>query len=377
MTGRQKIEAAFSPGGSPGFAAVIPYEDLYVRDSWHRVTSCPWWWRHEPSIDRQLRWRAQAHAAMGHDWAYLPLFHPRAHREHTRIEETNEGVFAVDVRDGVRTQLFPPEPGGWARAGAVQSVHPSNPPDTIDDIDSLIPPPEPNWAESVVEDGRADLARAVLADFGRDLYPIGQVSTPLWNCYGLWGFEGLMERVIERPELVKHACARFLDLSVAGAQVAAALGARGIWMEECLTDQIGPEAFAELHLPFLRRLVDAIRELGLHSIYYFCGNPAGKWDLILSAGADALALEEGKKGFSIDIEDVVDRVGGRCAVLGNLDAIGVLQDGSEESLRAEIHRQAAAGRRNGGRFVMSLGSPATPDTPPERLRLYCDLVREA
>ena len=85
-------------------------------------------------------------------------------------------------------------------------------------------------------------------------------------------------------------------------------------------------------------------------------------------------LEESKKGFKIDIEDVVDVVQGRIAVLGNLDAIGVLQGGSEQDLEAEIARQVRVGRRNKGRFIMSIGSPVTPATPVERVRHYCDLV---
>ena len=70
------------------------------------------------------------------------------------------------------------------------------------------------------------------------------------------------------------------------------------------------------------------------------------------------------------------RATGRCAVFGNLDAVGVLQDGTDAALRAEVARQLEAGRRAEGRFVMSLGSPVTPGTPVARVRQYCDLVRE-
>jgi uroporphyrinogen-III decarboxylase len=152
------------------------------------------------------------------------------------------------------------------------------------------------------------------------------------------------------------------------------MGAAGVWIEDCLTDMVGPEAFESLNVRFLRPLVQEIRAAGMHSIHYFCGNPKGKWDQLLAVGADAIALEESKKGFEIDIEDVVDVVQGRMAVLGNLDAIGILQDGSEQELAAEIDRQVRAGRRNKGRFVMSIGSPVTPATPVERVRRYCDLV---
>jgi uroporphyrinogen-III decarboxylase len=59
-----------------------------------------------------------------------------------------------------------------------------------------------------------------------------------------------------------------------------------------------------------------------------------------------------------------------------LDAIVLLESGTEQEIRAEVARQIAAGRRNGSRFIMSLGSPVTPGTPVERVRLYCDLVHE-
>jgi uroporphyrinogen-III decarboxylase len=202
------------------------------------------------------------------------------------------------------------------------------------------------------------------------------VPAPLWRCYSLWGFEDMMVNIAARPDLVAHACQRYLAQGVHSARVGAALGAAGVWIEDCMTDMIGPEAFAALNVRTLSPLVEEIRALGLKSIYYFCGNPVNKWEHLLAVGADALALEESKKGFRIDIEDVVDRVGRRCAVLGNLDAIDLLPKGTEEDLRTEIARQIAAGRRNGGRFIMSIGSPVTPGTPVERVRLYCDLGHE-
>jgi len=114
----------------------------------------------------------------------------------------------------------------------------------------------------------------------------------------------------------------------------------------------------------------------MKSIYYYCGDPWGRFDAILDVGADAFHFEESKKGFRIDIEDIVEGAGKRGVVFGNLDAIGVLQDGSEDVLRAEIHRQLRAGRKNGNRFVMSTGSPITPGTSVQKVRRYTDIVRE-
>jgi uroporphyrinogen-III decarboxylase len=246
---------------------------------------------------------------------------------------------------------------------------------TPEALEALIPVPAPFDRSRYIADGRADLAAQMLSTFG-EVYPFCHVPSPLWLCYGLWGFEGMMSMIATRPDLVRYACKRFLARSVRAVHEAAALGAAGVWIEECLTDMISPEAFAQLNLPCVRDLVDEIRALGLQSIYYYCGDPAGKWELLLDAQADALSLEESKKGFVIDIAEVAERTRGRCALLGNLDAIDLLPNGTERQLRAEITRQIAAGRRNDSRFVMSLGSPVTPGTPVERVRLYCDLVHE-
>jgi uroporphyrinogen-III decarboxylase len=105
-------------------------------------------------------------------------------------------------------------------------------------------------------------------------------------------------------------------------------------------------------------------------------NPAGKWDLLLGAKADAISLEESKKGFTLDIENIVKNLHGSQTVLGNLDAINLLPDGSEKALRADVQRQIEAGRGNGSRFIMGIGSPITPGTSLERVKLYLKIVAE-
>jgi uroporphyrinogen-III decarboxylase len=282
-------------------------------------------------------------------------------------------VVRVDRRTGAEEELLRPAVGGWSPVGGLHSVSPPVPATTPDEIDALLPLPGDT---GLLEDGRGELAAALLAEFGATHYPLCHVSSPLWGCYGVWGFEGLMASIAERPDVVQYACERLLVIAQQGVRQAALIGAEGVWIEECLTDQISPADYARLNLPFLGRLVEAIRRHGMQSVYYYCGDPTDRWDLLLECGADALSLEESKKGFTVDVEEVVRQVRGRCAVLGNLDAIGLLAGGTEEQLRAEVARQVEAGRRNGGRFVMSLGSPVTPDTDVERVRRYCDLVHE-
>lgn len=374
MNGREKIAAALSAQGTGEIPAVICYEDIYIRDHWPQLTASPWWDALSPDIERQMCWRREVITKTGQDWFVLPAFYSREERESLSLDVRADGVYRYDRRYGKPERLAEPRIGGWSAVGQPESTRPIRLATGYEEIAALVPAPEPMDHDGCPDDGREDLAACLMTECGESLYPFCHVSSPLWRGYSLWGFEGLMLMIASRPDAVRYACERFLAQGLGAVRDAAARGAAGIWIEECMTDMISPQDFRALNLSFLRPLVEEIRGLGMQSIYYYCGNPGDRWGEILSSGADALSLEESKKGFIIDINDVVDRVQGHMAVLGNLDAIDLLPHAREDALRAEICRQIAAGRRNRGRFVMSLGSPVTPGTSVDRVRLYCDLV---
>jgi hypothetical protein len=375
VTGREKIEAAFTPAGAPEFAVVLCYEGIYTRDHFGTVTDCPWWWAQSPVLEQQLEWHRQAYARTGMDWFHLGNSYSSEERCRLRMEERRDGVYLVDTAGGTTRNVEEPRIAGWHTGASMESIHPDRLADTTAELDALVPVYADDDPMAVLAGGRGELAAAMIREFGR-MYPIRHITSPLWGAYQVWGFEGLMYMVAARPDLVEYVCRRGLRNQLLHIRQAAALGARGIWIEECFTDMVGPAAFARLNVPFVRALVDEIRAHGMQSIYYFCGNPHGKWEMLLEPKADALSLEESKKGWEIDIDDVVRRVDGRCVVFGNLDAIDLLENGSDTALRAEVKRQVEAGRRNGSRFVMSIGSPVTPGTTVARVRRFCDLVHE-
>lgn len=375
MDGNQKIAAAFSPEGTPQFAAVVAYEGIFIRDHWDQLTRMPWWYHRSPDLEHAIVWRQDVLSRYDLDWMHLPAGRSRTYRAQHTIVTRGEKVFLRNHTTGIEQVVERPQIGGWEDFGPGTDGHAGSSPQTVEELYACLPPGPDFKPKVYIAAGHADLAGRVLETFpGR--YPIEHVIAPLWSGYSLWGFEGWMENIVRRPELVRAACERTLEYAVNEVRRASAVGVRGIWIEDCMTDLIHPRDYRSLNLPYLQALVEEIRGQGMHSIHYFCGSPAGKLDLLLASEADALALEESKKGFHIDIAEVAETVDGRCALLGNLDAIHLLPHASETALRVEIARQLAAGKRNRGRFVMSTGSPVTPGTSIERLRLYCDLVHE-
>lgn len=375
MTPREKILKAFEPGGTPQIGAVSCYDGIFIRDHWFELTEVPWWMAGSGIVEQELEWMRDVLDRSGLEWLGQGRCASRAGRRAQRIERRDDEVWRVDTRTGEKRRLSKPTRSGTDLSSA-KDVHfdldmlPSTP----DQIDALIPDRPPVDVAAFRSEGSNDVALAAKERLGILTY--GASGSPLSLLHGVLSYEGMMILLATRPDLAVHAGRRFLKNNVTRLHEQAELGIDAIWIEELFTDQISPELFRDINLPLLQESTAAIRRFGLKSIYYFCGDPNGRLDLILQAGADAVHFEESKKGFTIDIEDVVALVDGRCTVFGNLDSIGVLQDGSEQALEAEVRRQLDAGRRNRGRFVMSTGSPITPDTPVERVKLYTDLVRE-
>jgi hypothetical protein len=375
MTGREKIEAALSKEGTAQIPTVICYVDIFIRDHWEALTQAPWWYLKEPNLERQMKWRRDVREKMGLDWYEIPIDYnyTQEDRNHIVIEEQVGRIYRIDRRTGQKEELIRPH---WSDIEIDSSANLAELPQTPADIDRAFGLLDESRSEMSIKDGRNALSLVMLKELGRLQFPVAQLMTPLFSMFRQWGYESVMILIATRPELVNHACNRFFERCLQDLQEAVRLGAKGIWIEDSFTDQISPAHFESMNLGFLNRLIEEIRSLGLKSIYYYCGDPTGKWDLITGIGADAFAFEESKKGFTIDIEEVVDRVNGRAAVFGNLDAIHTLPYASEDRLRHEIKRQIAAGRKNNNRFVMSIGSPVTPATPVDRVRLYVDLVHE-
>ena len=374
MTGKEKIEAAFSPEGTPELPAVICYERIFYRDHWEQITESPRWHFYSPDIKHQLYWRQQVIDTAGQDWLRLFPFYSRDDREHISIIEKNGLWYRTNTETGATEPITLPKQGGSQPGDPDYLVfHPL--PSSREEVDKLIPLDDSYDKQDFIKHGCHDLSQQLLQK-NPNLYPFTHINSPLWSLYSIWGFEGIMTLPALYPELAKHAIDRFLIQAKRELDEAVAMGAKAIWIEECMTDMLGPSLLKKFNLPPMKQLISAIRDAGLRSIYYFCGNPLNYFDLIFEIGADACSFEESKKDFQIDIAELAEKVQGKCVLLGNLDAIEVLQNGNEECLREEIKRQMAAGRKNNNRFIMSIGSPVTPETPVQRVRHYCNLVHE-
>jgi uroporphyrinogen-III decarboxylase len=148
----------------------------------------------------------------------------------------------------------------------------------------------------------------------------------------------------------------------------AAVGVHGIFAEEVWTgaDIISSQSYENFVFPYNQDVFRHASAAGLHTIHYVCGNVMPRLQRIAQLGVSAIAVEESKKGFCIEIEEVVKCIGEQCAVFGNIDAVQYGIQASDAALKAEVRRQARAGLGAKG-FIASTGSPFPLDTNPRRI----------
>ena len=248
--------------------------------------------------------------------------------------------------------------------------------DRIEDLDRREAPPstphEPDDAEVEADlaSGRYDLARALLERYPGQLPFYTYDSSPYNSLLGLLGFQGMMAALIEEPERAHRILATKLPRPSTHLAVARELGVHIVFVEECLAsaDLISPAMYREFVFPYTKQALAFYETRGFRTVLYFSGNLMPLLDDLKQLPFTALAFEEDRKNYGIDLAQVRRSMGPDRVLFGNVDA-PFIEHASDEDLLAEVRRQIdTAGPE---RFVLSAGSPLTPDTSLERVRSFC------
>jgi len=346
--------------------------------------------RHEA---RARRWRAQAEAAGGAvevtyasyletelavwwdgyrlfeslpDWLAVPVVSGPGAVEGCVVEVTPKGCFWRS-----------PSGSGWRLDVPFTNMAPpvwetDEGPRTVEEVADRMPPRTP---AAILASGAYSLVEALREEVGETHALHWSVSAPYPAAYNQLGFSGLMIAMRERPDIVTAIAERSLANNVAHATAARNAGLDVVFLEEwaCSGDLISPADYLRFAWPFERDLCSELRRLGFRSVFYFCGPLQDRLTKLRELEADALAFEESKKGWVIDIGEVRRQVGPERCLFGNLDAVK-LRDLPAQPLRAEVWRQIEAGGPQA--LVTSNGSPVTLDTRPARVDIMMQAARD-
>ena len=206
-----------------------------------------------------------------------------------------------------------------------------------------------------------DAIRMTVAALGGKVPLIGFAGAP-WTvfCYAVEGktsrgWQDAKRWLFEQPELALALLEKLTVATTAYLTAQVRAGAGAIQLFDSWAGALAVEEYRRFALPFVQRIIAALRPLGVPLIY-FCNEGAGLLADAGTAGADVLGVD-----FHTPIDEARRRAGAENLTLqGNLDPMALFAP------PADIERRAAdIIRRAGPRHVFNLGHGITPPTPPE------------
>ncbi len=233
-------------------------------------------------------------------------------------------------------------------------------------------------AEDQFASGVYDYVQSAVQALGHDHFILtaGVVGT-VYSCHYHVGLTNLYAMLAEKPDLIDYLSHKLLEQNIETIRAHAMAGGDAIYIDDAMTtsEMISVRHYERFSLPYMQEMVREIHRQGLKAVIIYFGGVADRVEQIASIGADGLLFETSMKGYVNDLAQIAEQIGGRVSLFGNMDPVGILQDGTDAEVQADIQRQLAAGRKARG-FILSTASPITPATPLRRVQQFIAWGRE-
>ena len=215
--------------------------------------------------------------------------------------------------------------------------------------------------------------------YGSDLLLHKWLNPPFPAAYVWLGeqyFTALLMALASDPEIVREFIEFFLPKEEENLEYLLKIGVEVIFYQEFITgaEIVNPAMYRDIVAPVTRRAFEFFKRLGFKVILYYCGDVIPLIEIVKEEiPFDGLAVEESRKGYSVDIAEVRNLLGRDIPLFGNVD-IQFLEKASREEILNEAKRQIQAAGA-GTPFILCTGSPQTFETTAENLRIFCESTR--
>ncbi|MCL5669722.1 MAG: uroporphyrinogen decarboxylase, partial [Acidobacteria bacterium] len=194
---------------------------------------------------------------------------------------------------------------------------------------------------------------------GREKIVEGWIEGPCAEAADLRGINTLMMDFFDDPQFVTDLFEFVVELEVAFAKAQFAEGAELIGIGDAAASLVGPKIYQEFVWSYEKKMVDRLHALGARVRLHICGNTRQILDGMGRLGCEMVDLDS-----PTPIKEARAAMGPNQVLLGNLDPVRDLRNGTPESVYAavaECHRQAGPG------FIVGAGCEVVRDTPAANL----------
>jgi len=187
----------------------------------------------------------------------------------------------------------------------------------------------------------------------------------------LAGVGEIMIFCYEEPEMIHTVLSKTTEFLIAYIREFKKTGVNGVVMAEPVTGLLSPALASEFSEPYVKKIIEAVRDENFIVIYHNCGSAAIQMtESILNTGADAYHF-----GNAIDMAEMMKLIPENIIAMGNIDPAMCCKKGGAESVKKAVQdlMSKCCVYPN---FVISSGCDIPPQSDWKNIEAFFDTVKE-
>lgn len=226
--------------------------------------------------------------------------------------------------------------------------------------------PRPLPAEGPRMQNRLRAISLLQSRIGREKLVEGWIEGPCAAAADLRGINTVMLDFFDDSAFIEDLFEFVLEVGIRFGKAQIDAGAELIGVGDAAASLIGPALYQEYVWPFEKRLVDALHAAGGKVRLHICGNTRRILTDIGRLGCDIVDVDS-----AVPMSLAREKLGPDVALLGNLDPVRILREGTPESVAvalSECHLQA------GSRHIIAAGCEVPRGTPEQNIKALLDFA---
>ncbi len=351
-----------------------PYNILCLEDHFTKLTGDPVWKFYEIMLNPESAakyYRAYAeHSPFDVFETFRWQRNKDTHefRENTEAVVNDSGIYFHNKRTDEYEKL-PEQPYDFDDAPVeTQSV--------FDEADAKTKIPVVS-ADALLSSGFAMHTEECVKLFGDSRFiQSGRILNTFYQSSWYLGLTNLYYMLADEDPLLEYVQKRILEANIEKIRAYAACGGDAILIDDAMStnDMISAADYERYSLPYMQQEIQEIHRLGKKAIVVYFGGIADRVEQIVATGADALIMECSMKNYRNDYAEIAAQVNDRLCVYTNMNPVSHVLDLDSAALAQTISDYSSAAKQH-KKYVISTGSPLTPDTPWERILEYAELAK--
>ena len=202
---------------------------------------------------------------------------------------------------------------------------------------------------------------------GSDKLIEGWVEGPCAQAADLRGINTLMLDFYDDPAFVTDLFDFVLEMETRFARAQLQAGVDLIGVGDAAASLVGPEIYRRFVWPYEKCQVDALHAMGARVRLHICGNTRPLLEDMGKLGCEIVDLD-----YPSPIAEGRQKMGPRQVLLGNLDPVRILKNGTARDVLAAVARCHQEAGRN---YIVGAGCEIARGTPDENLRALSDYAQ--